>query len=811
MSRLEWLPARLRSALGPILYFAVSTALFFRGVLFARHEYHIPYDLYDYHYPLSELIAWSLRQFGRLPWWNPFSYCGEPLSGNITTAIFYPTTLFSILLGNVLHGRLPYRYMELQVIGHVFFAGLGMYVLLRGMECGRAGALLGATVFQLGAFFTTQTQHLGAVCGAAWLPWLALAARYLARRLNFAGVAAVASVLALMVLAGFPAVFLPAYVFAGVWVLCWSWPENGPRSKVQGPKSQAADSPTLDLGPWTLDLVRWLAKPCVLYLAACLLSIGLAAAVLLPAFDVARLSVATLRPRSQAIDGFRWEALTSLLLPNLFSQLRGPYWGTMNLTFMYLYQGLPALLLAAAAMALRPARRLAVFWISAAFAFLWMFGDTFGISEAIYVLSPGFVGRGVYPPFILAYFCLAFAALAGMALEAMERGELEPRWRPWRAVGLAAVGLGIVFYGAMAFLAEPTRREPVLNVAATLLYAGVILLAVCLLFQRMAAAASPARARLAAVLVAVALLDLVAVGSHSWPNISEGDIENPKRVPGMETPDDAFAIIQRHAAANLPKDESYRIDTSDLGYAWQTMFPLRRIPSANGMNAVLLLDYANYRSSFSTPLDRQFRLDDARSPLLDLLNVRYVISLREEVPGLERIYKGWLKVFFNPRALPRFRLVGQVLDVKSPEEAVETLRSGDFDLRLAATVQAPVHPELSWQPGAPAPGSVRLVEYSPNKVQLEVEAGRPCLLVAAETYWPQWRARVDGVDQPIVRANAIQRGIFLSAGHHAVEMRLVPVKLYAGAAVSVLALLVIIAGLWLTTRGKRAGSLSASP
>jgi len=809
MNRLGWLPARLRPALGPLLYFAASTALFFRGVLFARHEYHIPYDLYDYHYPLSELIAWSLRQFGRLPWWNPFSYCGEPFSGNITTAIFYPTTLFSILLGNVLHGRLPYRYMELQVIGHVFFAGLGMYVLLRRLECGRAGALLGGTVFQLGAFFTTQTQHLGAACGAAWLPWLALATRYLARRLNFPGVAAVASVLALMVLAGFPAVFLPAYVFAGIWVLCWSWPDGGPRSKVQGPKVPA-EAKTLDLGPWTLDLIRWLAKPCVLYLAACLLSMALAAAVLLPAFDVARLSLATMRPRSQAIDGFRWEALTSLLLPNLFSQLRGPYWGTINLTFMCLYQGLPALLLVAAATALRPARRLAVFWVSAAFAFLWMFGDTFGISEAIFVLSPGFVGRGVYPPFILAYFCLAFAALAGMALDAMERGELEARWRPWRIIGLGAVGVGIVFYGAVAFLAEPARREPLINVAAAFLYAGVILLAVCVLFQRMAVAAGPVRARLAAVLVAVALLDLVAVGSHSWPNIAEGDIENPKPVPGMETPDDALAIIQRHAAANLPKDELYRIDTSDLGYAWQTMSPLRRIPSANGMNAVLLLDYVQYRSSFSTIADRQFRLDDGQSPLLDLLNVRYVISLREEVPGLERIYKGWLKVFFNPRALPRFRLVGQVLDVMSPEEAVQTLRSGDFDLRLAATVQAPVHPELPWAPDAPPPGAVRLLDYSPNQVRLEVEAGRPCLLVAAETYWPEWRARVDGSDQPIVRANAIQRGIFLSAGHHVVEMRLVPAKMYAGAAVSVLALLVIIAGLWRTVRRRWAGGVSAS-
>ncbi len=170
--RLGWRARTGRRALAPGLYFAVSTALFFRGVLFARHDFHIPYDLYDYHYPLSELIAWSLRQFGQLPWWNPFSYCGEPLSGNITTGIFYPTTLLSIVLGNALHGRLPYRYMELQVIGHICFAGIAMYVLLRRLNCGRLAALFGGTVFQLGAFFATQTQHLGAVCGAAWLPWL---------------------------------------------------------------------------------------------------------------------------------------------------------------------------------------------------------------------------------------------------------------------------------------------------------------------------------------------------------------------------------------------------------------------------------------------------------------------------------------------------------------------------------------------------------------------------------------------------------------------------------------------------------------
>ncbi len=783
--------AQARSAAWVAAFFAASTALFFRAILFTGHQFHIPYDLYEYHYPLTELIAWSLREFRQLPWWNPFSYCGEPLSGNITTAMFYPTTMLSVVLGNALYGRVPYSFLEFQVVGHVFFAGVGMYVLLRALNCAPAAAFLGGTVFQLGGFFASQTQHLGAVCGAAWLPWLALAVRYLAQRQNFAGVSATAAVLALIVLAGYPAIFLPAYVFGGVWMLCWAYPGNGPG----GP------------GEPYRRLLQPMLRPSLLLLAACLLSAALAAVALLPAYEVARFSVATLRPRQQAIIGLYWESLTSLLVPNLFSQLRGQYWGVADYTFMYLYQSLPALILALAGAALRPTRRLAVFWISAGFAFLWMFGAKFFVSEVIYMVFPGFVARGIYPDFVLAYFSLVFAALAAFSLDAVQKDELRPDLKPWKAAAAVAVTAGIFGYAAVPAFSNAVTQQRIAAAAGSLQYAAVILLACCLLLTRMNAAPPERRSRWAAALVALVLLDLVAVGSSTNLNTYPGNPEKPEKVAGMETPEEVLRIIAQHAAGSAPAQagsgEPYRVDTTDLGYTWQTMFPRRRVASANGMNAVLLLDYQRYRSTFSSSNGRWFNLDDGTSPLLDLLNVRYVIGMREEIGGLNRVYRGFYKVFENPDALPRFYLVGQALPVKSVEEAVELLKQRDPDPRLAATVQGGPLPDLPWVPGAPSPGSVRVVHYSPNEIRLEAEASRPCLLIAAETYWPEWRAEVDGRPQPILRANAIQRGLYLPAGKHSIRMRLVPVRVYAGAAISLATLGLMLAGLLLFPRISR--------
>ena len=81
----------------------------------------------------------------------------------------------------------------------------------RGACCARstsgpAAALTGATIFQLGAYFASQTQHLGAINAAAWMPLAWEAVILLARGFTFRRLAVLVAALAMSLLAGFPAV-----------------------------------------------------------------------------------------------------------------------------------------------------------------------------------------------------------------------------------------------------------------------------------------------------------------------------------------------------------------------------------------------------------------------------------------------------------------------------------------------------------------------------------------------------------------------------------------------------------------------------
>jgi uncharacterized membrane protein YfhO len=78
-------------------------------------------------------------------------------------------------------------------------------------------------------------------------------------------------------------------------------------------------------------------------------------------------------------------------------------------------------------------------------------------------------------------------------------------------------------------------------------------------------------------------------------------------------------------------------------------------------------------------------------------------------------------------------------------------------------------PELDL-PNAPVEGEVRWTERSLNRYALEVESDSDALLVLADNWYPAWKARVDGVETPVLRANHSLRAVPLQAGSHEVEL-----------------------------------------
>ncbi len=94
-------------------------------------------------------------------------------------------------------------------------------------------------------------------------------------------------------------------------------------------------------------------------------------------------------------------------------------------------------------------------------------------------------------------------------------------------------------------------------------------------------------------------------------------------------------------------------------------------------------------------------------------------------------------------------------------------------------------------PTAPAPPSTpaRLVSESDTSATFDVDARAPGRLVFLNTYYPGWRATVDGHSAPIEPANVAFDSIPIQAGSHRVRFYYHPTSVIVGAVLSVVALL----------------------
>jgi uncharacterized membrane protein YfhO len=93
-----------------------------------------------------------------------------------------------------------------------------------------------------------------------------------------------------------------------------------------------------------------------------------------------------------------------------------------------------------------------------------------------------------------------------------------------------------------------------------------------------------------------------------------------------------------------------------------------------------------------------------------------------------------------------------------------------------------------------ATGRVEVTRYAGGHVAAKVTASHDGFLVVADTFYPGWQARIDGVPVTIYRANYCMRAVPIAAGTHTVEMDFRPLLFYWSAAVSTV--VAALAGGW---------------
>ena len=200
------------------------------------------------------------------------------------------------------------------------------------------------------------------------------------------------------------------------------------------------------------------------------------------------------------------------------------------------------------------------------------------------------------------------------------------------------------------------------------------------------------------------------------------------------------------------------------------------------VSRLALIDPASGRASGLAPLDL-LRADATRW------------EVRDDTPAYALLE--------NRRVLPRAWLVGRTTALPAGD-VLNTVRDGQMpDGRpFDPAVEALVETGTSRDRGAlPPDAAVAVVAREPNALQLSSDSPAPAFLVLSEIFYPGWHAFVDDAEVPIERVDYVLRGLDLPAGAHRIRIAFDPLSLRVGAAISAVAVLLLLAiGVWRIAR-----------
>jgi len=186
-----------------------------------------------------------------------------------------------------------------------------------------------------------------------------------------------------------------------------------------------------------------------------------------------------------------------------------------------------------------------------------------------------------------------------------------------------------------------------------------------------------------------------------------------------------------------------------------------------------------------------YTFSDAGPELLRFLGVSRIAVAAPSPGPLFQIYR----LVPGPRAFV-VRCAQVESDDAAALEAFKRLLSRGF-VHEVATVEGRAGGILSLPSSPPVSkkqvSTVTWIARRSSMLRLSVNTPSDGLLVVTDAYAPLWKARVDGIPAPVVKADVMFRGIPVSAGNHTVEMRYDTHAMNWGLWLSLLA--------WLTTAG----------
>jgi len=171
------------------------------------------------------------------------------------------------------------------------------------------------------------------------------------------------------------------------------------------------------------------------------------------------------------------------------------------------------------------------------------------------------------------------------------------------------------------------------------------------------------------------------------------------------------------------------------------------------------------------------------------------------------VYDGEVRVYRNAHAFPRAFAVHDVRAVVDGDAALALMLQDDFDPSRIAVVEGPVPallPAMSDRTADPSDSKVQITKYRDDRVELSARMDAPGLVLLTDTYYPGWKAYVDGERTELYEADYLFRGVSVPEGEHRIEFVYDPASFKIGAAVSLSAIVCMLAMVAIDLYGHRA-------
>ena len=724
---------------------------------------HFQDDLGDYQ------LAWGRWRRGEVPLWNPYQLCGIPMVPTMQTGIFYPGNALYLLFATP-------RALLITAALHIALAGwfAGWYVGRQGI--GPVGMGAAAVVAAFGANALQRFWFSSAMHCSPWIFACLIALDALLERPTARAAVALAAAYGMQFLAGWPqGCILTAYVLAAR----LAWRMLADRSAVKS---------SVRVGAYVvLAAALW----------ACLVAVQL-----LPTLELLPQAIRNtggLTPDAVEGNGLAyspWGLLRDFVHARPTLRLKKPYIGAVGVVLLL------------AAFMNRPRRRETVFW-----ALVFAGGACFamGFATPLYAVFFNYLPTGKWfrdPSRFLYVTHTAAAVLCAFGAESAWR-----RLRSDTPVSRRSLLIGASVTTVLVALALNATQE---NAAALGFVAfgrwlhivrpwwpGLAAVAAAATFSRWKPAPVMARA-VVAVACAVWVADLFYANrnGHAVPTTANHQWVSPKL---LGVPEQSSVAGPRMYMVGDWLD-------FELNAKWGALTGLPLVNDYEILHPARHSRFFHF-AQHGTPAPQDLftagrtdlELDAAHPEFLDLLSVRWIafrpLPLRAfwltEWPGalpagvVDRTTTAsrerGILLAENGNALPRAYVVHQVESVQDEATALNRLAAPDFDptrtVLVSETVQAG-HPTTS---GTSAQAAI--VAYAPERVQVRVTSPAPGWLVLTDSWYPGWRATVNGHSSAVLRANVLVRAVAVPAGDSDVIFTFRSTTQRLGAALSVLGVL----------------------